>query len=117
MRPNNELTYTIGTNFCLEDSFLNTMMNLTWLISCEHANQPTPKPNFRMTTVVVRNGTEFDQVLENTNRNQTSYDLNATMHFLLQKDTALKVTCIVFNGFGSDNASTLIELCGNKFVG
>ena len=89
-------------------------MNLVWLISCELANQPTPKPDFMMTTVVVRNGTEMNQMLAHTDQNPAAYDLNTTLNFLYQEDTvAIKVTCIASNSFGSDNASTLIEPCGN----
>ena len=115
VNPNHDLNYTIGTNFCLEDSPLNRVINQTWFISCELANQPTPMPNFMMTTVVVKNEVEME--LTQMNRSWTLYDLNTTLDILLQEGTAaIKVTCIVFNEFGSDNASTIIELCGNTLV-
>ena len=115
VHPNHDLDYTIGTNFCLEDSPLNRMINRTWFISCKLANQPTPKPNFMMTTVVIEN--EKERELTQTNRSWALHDLNTTLNILLQEDTAaIKVTCTVFNKFGSDNASTLIELCGNVLI-
>ena len=123
MRPNRDLNYTIGTNFCLEDPVLNMMinqmqlmMNLRWTVSCQLANQPIPIPKFTMTIAVVRNGIEME-IPMSVNQSWTSYDVNSTAYSLFQPDTTtIKVTCVVSNTFGSDNASTLIERCGNALV-
>ena len=111
-----ELMYTIGTDFCLEDSPLNEMINWDWIVSCGLVNQPIPPPFFRMTTVVVKRETEVT-ITEHNNQNLTFNSLNTTLYYLLQEDMAsIRVTCTVSNMFGSDNASTVIRLCGNTRV-
>ena len=115
MRPNKDLEYTIGTNFCLEDSPLNRMMmDQIWVVSCHQlANKPVPMPNYTMTIEVVKNEIAVE-ISSPMNRNLTFYGLNSTLNLLFQQDTtAIRVTCIVSNDFGSDNASSLIEPCGN----
>ena len=125
VRPNRDLKYTIGTNFCLEtQSPMNTMMSQIWKVSCQLANKPTPPPIF-MTTIEVVNifmMTIDSEVVKNNSGIETElsmpklafYDLNSTINFLSKQDTsAIRVTCIVSNDFGSDNATTMIEPCGN----
>jgi hypothetical protein len=114
VRPNNDLMYTIGTNFCLElESPLNTIMNPNWVVSCHQlANQPIPPPTFLMTIEIVKTEIETE-LLMTTDHNLTFYNLNLTINTLLERNTsAIRVTCIVSNDFGSDNASTMIEPCG-----
>ena len=90
------------------------IMNPTWIISCGLANKPIPMPNFTMTTVLVQRETEL--IIDNRTQNLTGNFLNSTLNSLLHEDTAaIRVTCTVSNRFGSDNASTLIELCGNIY--
>ena len=114
VRPNHDLEYTIGTNFCLEtESPLNTMMSQNWVVSCQLANEPIPPPNFKMTIEVVKTEIETELSMP-TDINLVFYDLNSTINSLLEQDTsAIRVTCIVSNDFGSDNATTMIEPCGN----
>ena len=91
-------------------------MNQIWIVSCELANQPIPSPNFAMTIAIVKNDIEMD-LLTTLNESLITYDLNSTLNFLFQPDTrAIKVTCVVSNNFGSDNASTMIERCGNTLL-
>ena len=118
VRPNHDLKYTIGTNFCLEDSPLNRMGMQNWEVSCQLANQPIPPPMFNMAIELLRDGmkTELSNLIfDDMNLTLIFYDLNLTVHSLFDQDiSAIRVTCFVSNTFGSDNASTLIEPCGNK---
>jgi hypothetical protein len=114
VRPNHDLSYTIGTNFCLElESPLNIMMNSFWVVSCRQlANQPIPPPTFLLTIEIVKTEMETE-LLMTTDQNLTFYNLNSTINTLLERNTsAIRVTCNVSNNFGSDNASTMIEPCG-----
>ena len=123
VRPNHDLEYTIGTNFCLEiQSPLNVMMGQNWVVSCQLANEPIPPPIFMMTIEVVNIFMMTVEVIKNDSVIETElsmpklvfYDLNSTINSLLERDTsAIRVTCIVSNDFGSDNATTMIEPCGN----
>lgn len=121
MRPNHDLKYTIGTNFCLEDSPLNRRGMQNWEVSCQLANQPIPPPMFNMTIELLMDGMKTELsvppnlIIDETDMNLAFYDLNLTVHFLFEQNiSAIRVKCVVSNTFGSDNASTLIEPCGNK---
>ena len=124
VRPNHDLEYTIGTNFCLEtQSPLNTMMmSQIWVVSCQLANEPIPPPIFMTTIEVVNISMMTIEVVKNDSGIETElsmpnlvfYDLNSTINSLLEQDTsAIRVTCIASNDFGSDYATTMIEPCGN----
>ena len=116
VRPNHDLKYAIGTNFCLEtQSPLNTMLSQYWVVLCQLSNQPIPPPIFMMTIEVVKTEIEIELSMPvDINPELVFYDLNSTINSLLEQDTsAIRVTCIVSNDFGSDNATTMIKPCGN----
>ena len=114
VRPNHDLEYTIGTNFCLEtQSLMNKMMGRNWVVSCQLSNDPIPSPTFMMTIEAVK--TEIETELSMPLDMELIFlDLNSTITSLMEQDTsAIRVTCIVSNDFGSDNATTMIKPCGN----
>ena len=85
-------------------------------MSCLLANKPIPEPIYKMTTEVIKTETETELIMP-VYESLTFYSLNSTINSLFQQDTAaLRVTCIVSNAFGSDNASTVIEPCGNNHL-
>ena len=86
------------------------------MVSCQLANQPIPVPIFKMTIEVIKTETETELSMP-VYQNLTFYSLNSTIDSLFRQDTAaLRVTCVVSNDFGSDNASTMIEPCGNNHL-
>lgn len=98
----------IGTDFCLED--VGTIQNGV-LAHCPVANNPFPPPQFNVTTARVFQNSSvnllFDYPMENILLN------DSILLWLFEEDTKfLNVTCIVFNRFGSDTASTIIRVCG-----
>ena len=116
VRPNHDLKYTIGTNFCLEtQSPLNTIMRRNWVVRCQLSNEPIPSPIFMMTIEVVKTEIEIELSMPvDMDPELVFYDLNSTINSLMEQDTsAIRVTCIVSNDFGSDNATTMIKPCGN----
>ena len=81
------------------------------MVHCPVANNPFPPPNFNITTARIFLNSSvsllFDQPMENILIN------DSILLLLFEEDTKfLNVTCKVFNRFGSDTASTIIQVCG-----
>lgn len=111
-RPNHNLTYSIGADFCLEneDSFEDGVT-----IYCHVANEPYPPPQFTL-TVLKRNSNGVRQLLtvsEETHDRSIIFLNQTTLFSLFENDTMLiDVTCTVNNSYGSNNKSTSIRHCG-----
>ena len=107
--PNQNLSYTIGTDFCLED--INSFPQLQSVsVHCLLANDPIPQPQFKFNvTNLALNGSRL--LLE---ENTESLFLNATvLSPLFENDTnAIRVTCQVYNSIGSSEMITNITVCG-----
>ena len=103
-RPNHDLLYTVGTDFCLED--MDTVLPIMTM-ECSLGNDPDPLPEFSFTV---------ERMLSNNSQmsNDGILQLNrATLLSLFNMDTMfITVTCTVSNLFGSTNSTTVITVCG-----
>ena len=111
-RPNHNLTYSIGADFCLEneDSFEDGVT-----IYCQVANEPYPPPQFTLTALTRNiNGIRQLPIMSEETHNRSIIFLNQTTLFsLFENDTmVIDVTCTVNNSYGSNNMSTSIRHCG-----
>ena len=100
VKPNHELLYFVGTDFCVEDP-----MNFQSTIICQLEQDPIPAPDFVWN--VTLNGTQLPSDYENGT-------LNLTGPITLDNTSRIYVICDVSNIFGSDTANTSISLC-SKF--
>ena len=110
-RPNHNLSYTVGIDFCLEDmgSVLPNM-----IMECSLGNEPDPPPEFTFTVErVLSNSTEMLQIMRQMS-NDSILQLNeTTVLSLFNVDTkSIIVTCVVSNTFGSAYTNTTITICG-----
>ena len=115
VKPNHELQYGIGSNFCLEDptSFFQLMIN------CSLIQDPQPPPEFRWT--LTYNSTNLSLNSEDNimyhhglsvyQENET-LTLNGALLDGLDGDLRIYITCNVSNIYGNDSRSTSISLCG-----
>ena len=109
-QPNHNLSYTVGTNFCLEDmdSVLPSMT-----MKCLVGNEPDPLPEFSFTVerMLVSNDTKM---LHRQMSNESILLLReTTVLSLFNEDTvSVSVTCTAYNSFGNDTATTIITVCG-----
>ena len=112
VKPNHNLQYDIGTDFCIEDP-VSTSFHLT--INCPLIQEPQPLPDFQWN--VTLNGTEIlldDQELSVLTENG-SLTLNGTVNIGFDQTSTLDVTCEVSNIFGNDTVNTSISLCRKCF--
>lgn len=109
VRPNINLSYAIGTDFCLEDA--DSLPNGIF-VHCPITNAAIPHPHFLMTVIrAAADGTEIEQLLSEQ-MDHLSLD-RTTLSALFDNDTTfVKITCNVSNIFGSDNRTTTIRVCG-----
>ena len=105
--PNHSLTYNIGSSFCLEDPIAS---DLRLSIFCPLENDPVPQPTFSW-TVMQKILSGHVTLWTSIHSNQDLLIINGT--FLeLENDTDIIVTCTINNTLGSDNSTTIIQLCG-----
>ena len=118
-RPNHNLVYPIGVNFCLEseESFQNGVT-----IQCTLKNDPQPPPNFSITaTRVTNNGTEdvlpIRQMRNNLDQKTSQIFVARTvLSLLFESVTAVvNITCRVNNSYGSKEMTTSIKVCGELY--
>ena len=129
-RPNHNLSYTVGTNFCLErvDSFLPS---ITFSLECplkneQELNSSSLNPDFSF-IVETSSSTPLKvnvsgSILEtpimfgSSNGILSLSDLSISFLNLLEvfynDSMTIAITCVAFNNFGSDTAITLISVCG-----
>ena len=108
-RPNHDLFYTVGTDFCLED--MDTVLpNMT--MECSLGNDPDPPPEFSFT--VERMLSNDSEVLHSQMSDDSILQLNGTtLISLFNMDTMfITVTCNVSNLIGSTDSTTVITVCG-----
>ena len=102
VKPNHELLYNIGTDYCVEDPMSTVFYSS---ITCELIQTALPQPEFLWN--VTLNGTELSS--------SNVYCENDTLTLIgpikLDNTSTLDVTCDVSNIFGSDSAITSISLC------
>ena len=106
VRPNHDLSYAIGTDFCLEhvESFQGGIN-----VHCHLSNVPVPAPTFNMTVATIGE----DGTIKLLSRKSEILFLNKTMlKTLFNNDSMVNVSCMVSNSFGSDILTTLIRVCG-----
>ena len=113
-RPNHNLYYTVGIDFCLEDmgSVLPNM-----IMECSLGNKPDPPPEFAFTVernLLPSSTDSATEMLQMQMSNDSILQLNeTTVLSLFNVDTKfIIVTCVVSNTFGSANTSTTITICG-----
>ena len=109
VRPNHQLSYTIGSDFCLED--IDTSQHGV-SIGCLLANSPSPPPQFNMTvTRTLTNSRSIEKLFSSQ-----TMDLivnSSLLSVLFEENTAhLNILCTVSNSFGSVEAMTVIRVCG-----
>ena len=109
VKPNHELQYNIGTDFCVEDP-MSSRFHST--IICQLAEDALPTPEFLWNNTV--NGTEFNSSFTNN-----FYYENDSLRLIgpinLDHTSTLDIVCHVSNLFGDDTMTTSISLCG-KFM-
>ena len=114
-RPNHSLSYSIGTDFCLEDAD-SLLPNIT--LECSLANEPDPPPKFDF---IVRR-TLFNSSSTETLQMRMSPDsvlkLNETvLQSLFSADTgSITINCVVDNIFGILHVATSITICGMYYI-
>ena len=110
-RPNHNLSYSIGTDFCLEEAD-SLLPNIT--LECSLANEPVPPPEFNFT---------IERTLLNSSSTEMLWMQMSTESILKLNETALRspfsagtvsitILCVVHNIFGSCHSATSITNCG-----
>ena len=114
VRPNHNLSYAIGTDFCLEDTYIYAFQHDVY-VHCQLANDPLSLPQFNMSLTATRIANDGTRHLLSR---QTAADLvlnRTTLAILLDNDTvAVSITCRVDNSFGMDEMITSIRVCGES---
>ena len=106
-KPNHKLRYTVGTDFCLEDT------SFPFMIICQLKDEPVPPPEFQWKIAL----NETDIIVDDIEVNGTYFD-NDTLIFSenaiteLDQYSILSVTCTANNFFGNDTGNTSVIICG-----
>ena len=108
-RPNHSLSYSVGTNFCLEDMD-SLLPNIA--LNCSLSNEPNPPPRFNFTVERISLNISSMEMLQM--QTSTDIELNeTTLLSLFSADTeSIVVTCVVYNTFGMHRVATNITVCG-----
>ena len=113
-KPNHNLMYSIGSNFCIEDP-MNSPFQVT--IACPLENEPQPPPEFHWS--ILYDDTELDlddsmmtsiHGLNVVNRS----DMLILKGIIGLKLNTLSLGCVVDNQYGNDIENTSISVCGEK---
>ena len=110
-RPNHNLSYSVGTNFCLEDMD-SLLPNIA--LKCSLSNEPDPPPRFSFTVERISLNFSSMEMLQMQTSTDDVLRLNeTTLLSLFSADTqSVVVTCVVYNTFGSPKVATNITVCG-----
>ena len=115
-RPNHNLSYTVGNNFCLED--VDSLLPSTSItLECLLGNEPYPLPEF--TFIIESQSVLFGPVIRRiSTSNDGILQLSAIDIQFRFMDTSFTVTvsCMASNSFGSDIATTVIFICGKSLI-
>ena len=110
-RPNHSLSYSVGTNFCLEDmdSLLPDIA-----LDCSLSNKPDPLPHFNFTVERISLNFSSMEMLQMQTSTDSVLQLNeTTLLSLFSADTeSITITCVVYNTFGILRVATNITICG-----
>ena len=102
-RPNSELQYPIGANFCLEES-----EEYYFSISCSLQYHVNPAPRFQF--YLTQNSTQLDENYTVNVISETSHVLTVNRSFLLSE--SIEIICSVSNIHGNDSVMTSVRICG-----
>ena len=110
-RPNHNLSYSVGTNFCLEDMD-SLLPNIA--LECSLSNEPDPLPRFNFTVERISLNFSSMEMLQMQTSTDSVLQLNeTTLLSLFSANTeAIVVTCVVYNTFGNLSVATNITVCG-----
>ena len=117
-RPNHNLSYTVGNDFCLED--VDSLLPSTSItLECLLGNEPDPLPEF--TFLIARSHPRVfnsSEDLAMRTSNDSILQLSAMEIQFLFIDTLYiaTVSCMASNSFGSDNETTFIFICGKSLT-
>ena len=106
-RPNHDLHYFIGENFCLEDAMENT-------ITCSLQYPVSPPPVFQFSILsqndtLLLNADALDNFTSTILGSEKSLSLSGT---ILPEELGITIVCTVSNPNGNDTARTSLTLCG-----
>ena len=110
-RPNHDLNYAVGEDFCLEQ----TTENSFFTVICSLEYPVTPPPIFQFS--IFQNVTPLldTYALENFTSNISDLEKSMSMSgTILPDELDITIVCNVSNANGNDTASTFISLC-SKF--
>ena len=109
-RPNHNLSYTVGNEFCLED--VDSLLPSTSItLECLLGNEPDPLPEF---TFIIDTG---PRILRIQTSNNSILQLSAMeMQSLIMDTFVVVVSCMASNSFGSDAKTTFIFICGKSLT-
>ena len=102
-RPNSELQYPIGANFCLEES-----EEYYFSISCSLQYHVNPAPRFQF--YLTQNSTQLDENYTVNVISETSRVLTVNRSYLLSE--SIEIICSVSNIHGNDSVMTSVRICG-----
>ena len=113
VKPNHELQYNIGTDFCVEDPMSS---NFHSIITCQLERDALPIPEFLWN--INENGTDSEVNFDLLTFKRDFYYENDSLRLIgpirldLTSTLSLNIECYVSNMFGNDTATTSISLCG-----
>ena len=111
-KPNHNLQYNIGTDFCIEAP-VNTTFQST--INCPLTQKPQLEPYFQWTVTLNGTNLSYEEITSfglSVYANNGTFNLNGTIS--IDQTSTLVVTCEVSNIFGNDTETTSISLCGKS---
>ena len=111
VKPNHELQYNVGTDFCVEDP-MSDRFNST--IICQLVEDALPPPEFLWN--ITKNGTEFINLTFSSNFYHDNDTLRLVGPIKLDNSSTLDIVCHVSNIFGNDTAITSISLCSKSMI-
>ena len=107
-RPNRELHYFIGEDFCLEQTIENSYFTVT----CSLQYPVSPQPEFQFS--IFQNDTSLldTYALANFTRTISESEKSLSMNGnVLPDELGITIVCHVSNINGNDTARTVITLC------
>ena len=116
VKPNHNLQYDIGTDFCIEDP-VNTSFHLT--INCPLTQEPLPLPEFWW--IINLNGRDlsYEEIVSfglSVYPGYGTFSLNGTVNTEFDDASMINITCEISNDFGNDTERTSIGLCSKLFL-
>ena len=109
-KPNHDLQYDIGTDFCIEDP-MNTSFHLT--INCPLTQELLIPPHYQWSAFF--NGISLEEISTigiSAHAETDTLTLSGIISVVFDQASKINITCEVSNVFGSDTEKTLISMCG-----